>query len=65
MRPIKHIDFPHCISTKQNEMKFEKGNFWPFGSRTYTQDKKNYFFLKKIKKILKKNQCFHEKVGQI
>ena len=22
MRPIKHIDFPHCIPTKQNEMKF-------------------------------------------
>ena len=23
MRPIKHIDFPHCIPTKQNEMKFD------------------------------------------
>ena len=30
MRPIKHIDFPHCIPTKQNEMKFDWKNFISF-----------------------------------
>ena len=67
IRQIKNIDFPHCIPTKQKEMKFEKGIFWPFGSQTYsyTQDKKNYFFFEKIKKNIEKKQGFHEKVGPI